>query len=287
MPCFHPITAWRSQTKTAAGKRPLIFTPNGAFGDKLEIPCGRCIGCRLERARQWSLRIMHEAQFYDETSFLTLTYSDANVPADGSLSVRDYQLFWKRLRKHLGAKRVRFFGCGEYGETTHRPHYHAVLFGHAFLEDRQRYGQSKANGEQLYTSSTLDDLWGLGQCWLGSVTIQSAGYVARYTLKKVHGDMAESHYQGRTPEFMTCSKGIGARWFELFRGDLYPDDFAIFKGRKMPVPKYYDRKLPEDELADYKEKRKLRALASRDNKPDRLAVREEVTKSRISTLKRK
>lgn len=226
---------------------------------------------------------MDEARFYDETSFLTLTYRDETLPAGGSLDLPAYQRFLKRLRKHLAPVRVRFFGCGEYGDRTERPHYHLVILGHAFLADRKHH--SGTGSLKLYTSETLDKLWPDGFATIGSVTHDSAGYVARYVTKKVTGDRekVEAHYRGRTPEFMTCSKNLGLEYFRQFKADLYPDDFQVFKGRKMRVPRYYDKQLPEEYLATLKEQRMQRALArASNNTPDRLAVREEVTKARTS-----
>lgn len=287
MPCFHPLTGWRSQDKTASGKRRLQFQVTGSFGDALEIACGQCIGCRLERARQWSLRLMHEAQFHDQKAFITATYTDSSVPRGGSLSIDDYQRFLKRLRRRISPQRVRFFGCGEYGDITFRPHYHLILFGWDAPDKRLYSRSTKGDGEPLYTSQLLDDIWGLGSVRIGSVTQQSAGYVARYCVKKVTGTRAEAHYGTRTPEFMTCSNGIGKQWFERYRTDLYPDDFAVMKGRRYRVPEYYDRQLPEEELAELKAKRKERARKFRHNQtPQRLTVREEVTRSRIQSLKR-
>lgn len=289
MPCFHPITAWRGE-KTASGKRRLTFSPNGAFGSPLEINCGQCIGCRLERARQWSVRILHEAQFHDETSFLTLTYAPEKAPHDGSLRVRDLQLFHKRLRRALGSKRVRFFACGEYGERLERPHYHSILFGHAFLGDRKAWKQGSA-GDQIYVSAELDRIWGLGDCYIGAVSLASAGYVARYTVKKVRGDLAASHYGERKPEFMVCSKGIGKAFFEEYHDETYRDDFVVQRGRKLPVPTYYDRLFAalkgDDALDQVKAERVARAGKHwRDQTPRRLADREVVTQAKISTLKR-
>lgn len=295
MPCYHPITAWYGE-KTASGKRRLTFSPNGGHGSPIEINCGQCIGCRLERARQWSVRIMHEAQFYEESAFLTLTYSSEHLPPSGSLEVRDLQCFFKRYRQWLvrhasrdSARRVRFFACGEYGDQLARPHYHAIVFGHSFLEDRKRWKQGTA-GDQIYVSAQLDKLWGLGDCYIGNVSLSSAGYVARYTVKKVRGDRAEAHYQGKRPEFMVCSKGIGKRFFERYGEETYRDDTVVFKGREMAVPSYYDRLMEKQDpelLQQIKLARVKRAKAHwRNQTPDRLAVREEVTKARISTLKR-
>lgn len=219
---------------------------------------------------------MDEARFYDETSFLTCTYSDESLPPRSTLDLDAYTRFLKRLRRHLAPKRVRFFGCGEYGDRTGRPHYHFILLGHAFTDDRRKHGG------QLYISDTLDKIWGLGNCTIGDVTHDSAGYVARYALKKINGPDAAKHYGDRRPEFMTCSNGIGKRYFELYRSDLYPDDFQVYKGRKMRVPRYYDKQLPEHELQAYKAKRLERAEEhTANNTSDRLRVRETVAKARV------
>lgn len=229
---------------------------------------------------------MHEAQFYDEASFLTLTYSETNLPQTGSLDVPEYQRFFKRLRRARPGKRLRYFGCGEYGDRTQRPHYHAIVFGEAFRGDRKRWKRGK-RGDEIYVSAELDSIWKLGACYIGEVTIDSAGYVARYAIKKVNGDRADAHYQGRTPEFMTCSNGLSQRWFDLYSDDLYSGDFAVFKGKRMRVPRAYDRKLPEDLLEEIKAKRILRAEQNAwNNTPERLAVREEVTRARTTNLQR-
>lgn len=229
---------------------------------------------------------MHEAQFHDQSAFITLTYSEEHLPPDRSLSMADYRDFWKRFRRALAPVRVRFLGCGEYGDDFGRPHYHAIVFGHAFLEDRKRHSKGK-HGDQIYTSAFLDERWGLGNTYVGSVTQQSCGYVARYCVKKVTGERAAAHYQGRTPEFLTCSKGLGQAWFDQFSSDVFPDDAVIMNGRRNRVPRYYDNQLPEDLLAEYKAARIARAEKyAWNNTPARLAVREEVTKARVTSLKR-
>ncbi|AXH75465.1 MAG: replication initiator protein [Microviridae sp.] len=294
MPCFHPLKGWPSRSVNPTGKRSLTFSEAHGFGSPVEVACGQCIGCRRERARQWAARIMDEAQSHDETSFLTLTYSDDQVPAGNSLDPRALQLFLKRLRRSLAPKRVRFFGCGEYGDLTFRPHYHLVLLGHAFLSDRVFYKRAKT-GERLFTSPTLDELWSvdgksLGFATIGSVTHDSAGYVAGYCLKKVTGDQAKAaaHYGGREPEFMRCSHRIGLEYFKQYRSDLYPDDFQVYKGQKMRIPRYYDKQLPEEELAVYKERRRAKAEAhASNNTPARLKVRETVAKARAAIYSNK
>ena len=122
----------------------------------LELPCGQCIGCRLERSRQWAMRCLHEASLHDFNAFITLTYSDSNLPPGGSLHYTDFQLFMKRLRKRAGMP-VRFYCGGEYGESgTVRPHFHACLFGYDF-PDKVFYKKT-GSGERIYTSKLLESV---------------------------------------------------------------------------------------------------------------------------------
>jgi hypothetical protein len=202
------------------------------------------MGCRLSRSRQWAIRCVHEAQAHAENCFITLTYSDDNIPDDRSLRVRDFQLFLKRLRRNT-ANRIRFYHCGEYGELYGRPHYHALIFGHDF-PDKLLWNTS--NNLPLYRSATLEQLWTMGYSSIGEVTFQSAAYVARYLLKKITGDPAQEHYEyvnpetgevtQRKPEYTTMSRrpGIGRAWLDKYLSDVYPDDFIVIKGVKMPVP---------------------------------------------------
>jgi len=297
MPCFRPVTAWYAAEKNASGKRRLVFTASGGFGLPLKIACGGCLGCRLERSRQWALRAVHEAQLHEANSFLTLTYAPEHLPADGCVNRRDVQLFLKRLRRALAPVRLRYLLCGEYGDKLSRPHYHVLLFGWDFLLDRRIYKRTEAG--DLYSSPTLDAAWGLGLCTIGAFTFESAAYVARYCMKKVNGPLAESHYErvdadtGElcrvTPEFfaMSLKPGIGSEWFDRFATDVYPDDFCVQKGKKLAPPRFYDKRLPADQLADIKSARKARAgKFARHNTPRRLRDRETVKAAQIKTLKR-
>lgn len=295
MPCYHPLTGYR----TAGGD--VVFVERGDIVSQLDIPCGRCIGCRLERSRMWATRIMFEAQLHKSNSFLTLTYDDAHCPYPPSLNYPDVQLFLKRLRKRL-AKPVRFYCVGEYGEQNARPHYHMILFGHDFREDRVPWRLSDQN--MLYRSATLESLWPLGHSSIGDVTFESAAYCARYVLKKVTGDLADVHYRFvdaetgevsmRVPEFcrMSLKPGIGGAWFDKYSSDVYSGhDFVVINGRKCKPPRYFDKlykRLSRDDFVELKEARELRGYSQRaENLPSRLAVREEVQKAAIRNLKRK
>lgn len=206
----------------------------------MEIPCGSCIGCRLERSRQWAIRCMHEASLFDFNSYLTLTYDRDHLPASGSLVLKDFQDFMKRLRKKRGPG-IRVVYAGEYGERKKRPHFHAILFNCGF-PDRKPSGTR--NGFTYYESEELSRIWTAGGHVIGDVSFESCAYVARYILKKVNGEKAAEHYGGLTPEFMhssTSKGGIGAGWVKKWAEDSYKDDKIIMRERPMRPPAAYDR----------------------------------------------
>lgn len=190
--------------------------------------------------------------------------------------------------------------CGEYGDTNRRPHYHVILFGYDF-PDRKLWSKS-TNGNLLYRSALLEKVWPFGHTTIGALTPASAGYVARYCLKKITGPMAEEHYKTYHPhtgeiiqlhpEFirMSTRPGIGASWYEKYSGDAFPSDFVIVDGSKKPVPRYYTKKLaasdPEAEER-IKLKRTQNARHHKDNNtPERLETRAEVLHHRVDKLKR-
>lgn len=269
--------------------RPLDVPRRGFIDLRQSVACGQCIGCRLERSAQWATRCVHEASLHQVNSFVTLTYNDQHLPLDGSVNKRHVQLFLKRLRKIHAPAALRYFACGEYGDQLQRPHYHALLFGIDFADKRQH---SLGKSGPLFVSDLLDETWRMGHCFIGSVTSRSAGYVARYCLKKVNGPLADAHYQGRSPEFLLMSRrpGLGSGWFERFKSDCYPSDFAVIDGRRRSVPRYYDKLLDrsEPEKLEIVKEARLRAANRFKSEltPDRLAVREEVTSARTGTLLR-
>lgn len=305
MVCYRPLEGYR----TPGGQ--LAFAKRHGYSDlPVTVACGQCIGCRLERSRQWAIRIMHEASLYESNVFLTLTYRDEDLPSNGSLVLEHTQKFMKRLRKKYTGRKIRFYSCGEYGETTGRPHYHSILFNHDF-EDK-KYLKSTENDHRIYTSEILDKIWSHGDCYIGSVTFESAAYCGRYVMKKLTG-AREAEYGDLVPEFQTFSRnpGVGAPWLHKYKTDVFPNDFCVVNGQKVRVPSYYDEKLKEpligtwvvdDKDPKYKsfypslqrtptELRKAKRLRSalkhsEDNTPERLAVREELQQRRIERLSR-
>ncbi|AXL15507.1 replication initiator protein [Microviridae sp.] len=301
MPCYHPMKAWRSLEVNPSGKRSLVFDASKGFKDlEVTLPCGQCIGCRIERSRQWAVRCVHEASLHDDNCFITLTYDNDHLPADGSLDVSHFQKFMKRLRRKFPDKRIRFFHCGEYGEKYGRPHYHALIFGFDF-PDKELY--QVRNDQKLFISDILSKLWPFGFSSIGSVTFDSAAYVSRYIMKKVTGDKAALHYSdidydtgeilgSRKPEYVTMSRkpGIAADWFREFGSDVFPDDFVVINGKKYKPPKFYDGQFElshPDELKAIKAKRIVDAKArSFDNTPERLHVKEKVKFVQLQRLVR-
>lgn len=296
MPCYHPMPAVRMSD----GSVRFVSRSKRGAQDSLELPCGQCVGCRLERSRQWAMRCLHEASLHQDNSFITLTYSDSNLPRGGSLDYSDFQNFMKRLRKRVGTK-VRFYCGGEYGQEQMRPHFHACLFGYDFPD--KVYYKKTGSGESIYTSKLLESLWPLGLSSIGNVTFESAAYIARYCVQKVTGDLAESHYRvvtedgeiiDRVPEFnhMSLKPGIGKPWLEKFRTDVFPRDYVVVNGVKTKPPKYYDRLFEKEDPGAFSEivaQRELDGYGQRllgEQSDARLAVKEQVTLARNSMLKR-
>ncbi|WNK13973.1 MAG: replication initiator protein [Microvirus sp.] len=301
MPCYFPLHAYRGKSNEVDKIKITFRRGNSWRGVKLDLPCGQCIGCRLERSRQWAVRCMHEASLYEDNSFLTLTYDDAHLPSNLSLVKSHFQDFVKRLRKSIAPKRVRYYHCGEYGDTLGRPHYHALLFNHDF-EDKKFF--STRGGNTVYSSEELSRLWPKGFAVTGGVSFDSAAYVARYIMKKVTGDFAGRHYGDRLPEYTTMSRrpGIGAGWFSKYAADVFPLDRVVVRGKETRPPRFYDRLLQKVDRALY-EKIKIdremscnyfvndvlsdgRVVRVSDSSTSRLAVKESVKRAEISTLMR-
>lgn len=291
MPCFNPITGYRYEDGTVK------FNEARGMLRAVTIPCGQCIGCRIQRTKDWALRCVHEASLHTENCFITLTYNDENLPPDEGLVKRDFQLFMKRLRKRLGGRKIKYYMCGEYGSQLGRPHYHAIVFGwnpHD-LEPFRTF-----QGVTTYESKMLADVWGLGFVTVGDVTWQSAAYVARYCMKKITGDPAELHYTkcdrftGELipvhPEYAAMSKGIGKGWYEKYSSDCFPSDFLIHDGKKLRVPKYYERMFQLDDPHAHEDVVMARLenaeKHAHNNTDERLEVRHEVLKRKLDKLKR-
>lgn len=249
------------------------------------------MGCRVSKQGDWKVRIVHEASLHEDNCFVTLTYDAEHIPDDYSVSVRALQLFMKRLRKQLG-RPIRYFACGEYGDHGHRPHYHLIIFG--WMPQELTPWRKSNSGHVLYRSAEIERAWGQGHCEVGSVTPDSAQYVAGYVIKRRSGVDADAYYTRHNPltgelvrqasEFILMSSrpGIGAAWFEKYADDAFPDDFVVVDGKKMPVPRYYLQKANELVRLGVKQQRRVR-IGSID--PKELETRRMMTKHESGILR--
>lgn len=264
MACKAPLTAYRpSNGGPVAFKRPQQHTYK-----EIELPCGQCILCRLEHARQWAVRITHEAQNHEENSFITLTYNDEHLPENSSLEYRHLQLFWKRLRKEIGP--FRYYAAGEYGDEENRPHYHACIFGKAWVEGREILRRTPS---MLWTHPQLERAWGMGNVSIGALTFESAQYTAAYVTKKLNNKRKYVRVDEETGElveltqpraFMSLRPAIGKAWVERWGDDVYTHDHVVINGRPQKPPRYYDRWLKErSEIAEGMIKQQREAKATK------------------------
>lgn len=268
MACYHPLKAIVIPNSfTVNGKRNMRILgsleefPKGIPEEaKLTLPCGQCVGCRMQYSREWANRCMMELRYHDSAYFVTLTYDDDHVPkvyeADEStgeaaglkalsLCKRDWQLFMKRLRKAFPDDSIRFFAAGEYGSITYRPHYHAIIYG-LHLDDLKVYKQSTL-GHTYYNSDKLSEVWKQGHVVVADVTWETCAYTARYVMKKKTGkESAFYETFGIEPEFTLMSRkpGIARQYFDD-HPDMYESDFINLstekKGLKFRPPRYFDK----------------------------------------------
>lgn len=307
MACTSPLKAYKYGL-TENGKQKLVFKLPEHFDVTEEntqlVPCGKCISCKLSYAKEWALRITHHASLTEANCFITLTYNNENLPPDRSVHRYEVQNFIKRLRKYLtktygrvkiGQRinkktgelidkyepkvKIHTFYCGEYGESAgKRPHYHIIVLGYDFTD--KQYLKTSGAGFTLWESNILDSLWvnekgeSKGFANLGEVTFESAGYVARYCMKKSKNKKDYKFVDGYDeetgeikkildlePEFIGMSQGIGKLWHQLFKQDT-DKDYLQTNGFKHKIPRYYDKlreKENPDELEKIKQRRQERA----------------------------
>lgn len=211
----------------------------------MEVPCGQCLQCRISKRREWSVRILQERGYYEKSLFLTLTYSDENLPYNEgallpTLRKRDLQLFIKRLRKILGSeRRIRYFACGEYGEETQRPHYHLIIFNLGF-DDRELIKNCWPYADWSVPA--------INQKSFGLAESDSIRYVAQYIDKKYNGKLAYNEYEklNREPVFKISSLGIGRQYADDHKKQFVENKCMIVRGIKMSIPRYYAKRLDLD-----------------------------------------
>ncbi|UPW41637.1 replication initiator protein [Peromfec virus RodF8_33] len=308
MPCYHPLKNFVLAEKTL--ERPgqykcvpysvnaLRVRDDGTFQylydddsinfwlgqgeiirDFVEIPCGKCIGCRLMYSKQWMVRCLLEREYHDSAYFLTLTYTDDSVPISWyhdpkhdtgeafqalTLRKKDFQGFMKRLRRYSGQD-LRFFAAGEYGPKTFRPHYHAIVFG-LYLDDLKLYACD--HGINYYTSEFVSKCWSvphkgrrrkdelpepMGRVLIGDCTPQSCAYVSRYVTSKLMGPSSWFyHVFNIEPPFALMSRnpGLARLWYDDHPGwkdEDYIHIADVEKGLKVRPPHYFDYLLDKED----------------------------------------
>lgn len=281
------------------------------------LPCGQCVGCRIDYSRQWANRCMLELGYHDSAWFCTFTYDDDHVPRTYypdpdtgeaipalTLQKRDFQLLMKRIRKKFENDKIRFFMSGEYGGSTFRPHYHAILFG-LHLADLVPYKTVK-EADQYYTyynSESLQDCWPFGYVVVGEVTWESCAYTARYVMKKLKGKEAVFYEKHNIqPEFTLMSRkpGIARQYYDDHPG-LYDFDFINVStpkgGKRFRPPRYYDKLFEIDSPEEFKALKEKRADLARKSQEAKLKatslqsaelmqVEEDKLSNRLKSLRR-
>lgn len=317
MPCYHPLTRVCSpgcinlETGKLIGNVTKYVPLDQRSPDNIyqDIPCGQCLGCRIDYSRKWADRLMMEAKHHDHTWFVTLTYDDAHLPFGGrsdpetgefielvpTLRKRDCQLFMKSLRKAVAPQKIRFYCAGEYGEETFRPHMHLIIFG-LDLDDLKFYKLNKLS-QPYYTSETLSNAWSnKGYVVVTPATYETMAYTARYVTKKLKGFDGIFYKQaGIEPPFSLMSRkpGIAA---DSFSAELMEyDNIMLPQGRKAPHPRYFQKLLERDYPDFYEEykaerekrnDRRMQQLLDSIEMPylDYLKLQEENFKNRIKSL---
>lgn len=295
MACYHPIPALKE------GKKVRLWA--GLTDANIAIPCGKCVGCLTDRATTWAHRCEHEAKRWRHNIFITLTYADEHLPKEGHLDAPALTRFFKRLRKRIAtdstcltsdsSSRIRYFACGEYGSKFGRPHYHVLAFNLDF-RDRKRVGEK--NGNALYESATLNDIWPFGTAKFGDAKPEAASYIAQYTLKKQHSRAYIDEDGVYTPPpFLRMSQKLGYEWLDKYKKDL-SHGYLLENGYKHPIPRAYKKRLEKqdpDFLAEILTRVEQRHIAQRpghyDNEnhnPDRRQAAEIIHLARKRLIER-
>jgi len=250
MRCLYPRTVGFLADGKTISWSPKSFSKEFAT---FQLPCGKCLECRLDYARQWAIRCVHEASVHTKSSFITLTYDQEHLKSP-KLIYSDFQKFMKKLRK-VQDERIGVFVTGEYGDESKRPHWHALLFGWAPNDREFKYANHR--GDKVYSSATLSRLWGHGIAEAGSITFESAGYVARYAAKKiVHGPnqlvREADHHEWQPISKKSSKHAIGKKWLERYWPDVFNyGELILPNGTACAIPRYYEKWLKENQPEAY------------------------------------
>ncbi|QXP07944.1 MAG: replication initiator protein [Arizlama microvirus] len=236
--------------------KPILLHPKNQseiiqkYPDGLEVPCGKCLACRIAKRREWTLRLLHETGFHENSIFVTLTYSDEHLPFKKNIQAerdleygfqpyptlvkRDLQLFIKRLRKALGKKKIKYYACGEYGDLTQRSHYHLILFNLSLKEIDKSYIMDNWPYCDWNIPAIRKNSFGMAET-------HSIQYVAQYIDKKLSGTEAEIEYdfKNREPVFRILSLGIGKKYALKNKKQIQDMGYCTVRGSKHSIPRYY------------------------------------------------
>lgn len=267
-----------------------------------QLPCGQCIACRLEYARQWAVRCVHEAETHEENCFITLTYDEQNLKSD-KLVYTDFQTFAKNLRTQIfqelldslfpnqtqklqrklwnkfskerknelyNPKKISIFVTGEYGDKRKRPHWHALIFNWRPKDGTYKYSNERS--DKVYSSENLSTLWPRGISEFGSVTFESAGYCARYAAKKlVHGNDKMHEYEPISKK--SGRNAIGKTFIERFWRSIFTHGNIILpNGESCSIPRYYEKWLKKNQPLAFeryvtqKKQKMIEEATARENK---------------------
>lgn len=224
-----------------------MLCKNPYMAGTIPFGCGQCLPCRVNRRRQWMWRQFFESLSHEENCFVTLTYDDVNLPTNGCLDARVLQLWIKRIRKVVYPRKLRYFGVGEYGDKSGRPHFHLSMFGVSGLTPIDNFGGRPF--EQAVAAT-----WGKGYVQVAEFNELTAGYVCGYVVKKMTSG-GDPRLEGRTPEFARMSNrpGIGADAMSVIAKQLLdmpqswesgdvPHELRIGK-KKVPLGRYLLKRL--------------------------------------------
>ena len=282
MRCTSPWTVgFRHDGKTLAWS----YKQHSKEYPTFQLPCGKCLSCRLEYSRQTAIRCVHESLQYKDNSFITLTYSEENLKSN-KLQYKDFQNFIKKLRSHIldeklkkmyptantqDARReiyrksekatkdmvktectISVFCTGEYGDKKKRPHWHAIIFNWEPQDKTHKYTNDR--GDKVYSSEILNILWPYGISEIGSVTFESASYVARYATKKLyHGKDGTHEYEPISRR--STKNAIGKTWIEKNWKDCFTNGYLVFKKKdqyiQCGIPRYYEKWLKKNHPTEW------------------------------------
>lgn len=266
MSCNAPIRAFQLMAKNSEGKNVILFNEKDVRGKnyiETELPCGRCMGCRIEKARSLAIRCMHESEMFEFNCCLTLTYDDDHIDEDHSLRPDDWKTFIHNLRQTDEGfqevicpddkirRPIRYIQTGEYGDIDQRPHHHAMLFNYDFIDKQYLYTSDA--GQRYYESQRLEELWPHGIAHISEVNSSAANYICRYCTKKIIEEIEETKYQRINentgeiyevlPEYSTKSNrpGLGRFWLDKYGKETFDRGYLYSNGHKAAIPKYYER----------------------------------------------